>query len=218
MKQSILFGLGVALLSLGLAVGGYVAGSRMSEHRNASLNANLPIPVLASASSESDGVIVATGTFSSNIEAMYYLDSQSCRLSAAVISRSAPSFQKSFSRNLRSDLVAAAQQFNLSVPAAPKYLMVTGESDIRNVGAVGNLSKSLVYVAEINTGIVLVYALPGANERDLLVQDGEIVYWTCARLNEGLQSAPLQMQQPVEGSSGKSEEPQLIDSSFFRTR
>ena len=193
-------------------------GTRVSEQENALSSANLPIPVFASASSESDGVIVATGSFGANIEAMYYLDSQSGRLSAAVISRSAPSFQKLFSRNLKGDLVKTAEQFNVSVPTAPKFLMVTGETDTRNVGSVGNLSQSFVYVAEINTGIVLVYALPGANERDLLVQDGEIAFWTCARLNEGLQNAPLQMQQPAEGVNGKPADPQLIDSGFFRTR
>lgn len=193
-------------------------GTRVSEQENDFLSANLPIPVFASASSESDGVIVATGTFGANVDALYYLDSQSGRLSAAVVSRSAPSFQKSFSRNLKGDLVKAAEQFNVSVPTSPKFLMVTGEADIRNVGSVGNLSKSFVYVAEINTGVVLVYALPGANERDLLVQDGEILFWTCARLNEGLQSAPVQIQQPAEGANGKPADPQLIDSGFFRTR
>ncbi len=217
MKQSILFGLGVAVLSLSLAVGGYLLGTRVSERENALFNSNYPIPVFASASSESDGVIVATGSFGANIEAMYYLDSQSARLSAAVISRSTPSFQKSFSRNLKADLVKAAEQFSIPVPVAPKFLMVTGESDVRNVGAVGNLSKSLVYIAEINTGIVLVYALPGANERDLLVQNGEIVFWTCARLSEGLQSTPLQIQQPTEGAEGKATDPQLINSGFYRT-
>ena len=34
----------------------------------------------------SDGVVISTGAFSGNIEAMYYLDSQSCRLSAGVVS------------------------------------------------------------------------------------------------------------------------------------
>ena len=80
-------------------------------------------------------------------------------------------------------------------------------------------SKSFVYVAEINTGVVLVYALPGANERDLLVKDGEIVFWTCARLNDGLQGAALVAPQPTGDAVGeKPADPQLIDSSFFRNR
>lgn len=216
MKQSILFGMGTALLSLGLAVGGYMSGFRVAEHNNAS-RSNITVPVFASASSESDGVVVSTGSFGSNIEALFYLDSQSARLSAAVISRTAPSFQKSFSRNIKNDLFEAAQQFNIPAPTTPKFLMVTGESDIRNVGTVSNLSKSLVYVAEINSGIVLVYALPGSNERDLLVQDGQIVFWTCARLVEGLQNTVAPVTLPGEVENKKTGEPQLIDSGFFRT-
>lgn len=217
MKQSIIFGMGTALLSLGLAVGGYMSGVRVTEQNNAAVQSNVTIPVSASASSESDGVIIATGSFGSNVEAFYYLDSQTSRLSGAVISRSNPGFQKSFSRNLKNDLVEAAQQFNISVPTSPKYLMVTGECDLKNVGSVSNVSKSLVYIAEINSGVVLVYALPGANERDLLVQDGQILFWTCARLNEGLQSLPLNAQ-PMESNNNKNSEPQLIDSGFYRTR
>lgn len=217
MKQSILFGMGTALLSLGLAISGYVSGVHVTEQNHASLKSNTTIPVFASASSESDGVVVATGSFGSNVEAFYYLDSQTARLSSAVISRSTPTFQKSFSRNIKSDLVEAAQQFNVSVPTSPKFLMTTGECDLKNTGAVSNISKSLVYVAEINSGIVLVYALPGANDRDLLVQDGQIIFWTCARLNEGLQSVPLNAQ-PNEDANNKNVDPQLIDSGFYRTR
>ena len=219
MKQSIIFGLSAGLLSLGLAIGGYFTGARVAERENAPIKSNFPIPVFASASSESDGVVIATGTFGSNIEAMYYLDSQSARLSAAVISRSAPLFQKAFTRNIKADLAEAAKQFNISVPTSPKFLMVTGEGDVRNVGSTSNLSKSFVYVAEINTGVVLVYALPGANERDLLVKDGEIVFWTCARLNDGLQGAALVAPHPTGDAVGeKPADPQLIDSSFFRNR
>lgn len=219
MKQAFLFGMGTAVLSLGLAIGGYISGTKVAEHKNV-VNSNFTLPVFASASCESDGVSIATGAFGSNVEAMYYLDSQNARLSAAVISRDAPSFQKSFSRNLKNDLVEAAQQFNVAVPTTPKFLMVTGDSDVRNVGTVGNLSKSLVYIAEINSGIVLVYALPGANERDLLVQDGKIVFWTCARLNEGAQNIPVGAPQPADGAgaNGAENDPQRINTGFFRTR
>lgn len=218
MKQTIIFGLGTVLLSLALGVGGYMVGTRVAERENSFLKSNGPIPVFAAASSESDGVIISTGAFGSNVEALYYLDSQSARLSAAVVSRTSPSFQKSFSRNLKSDLAEAAKQFNVSVPVAPKFLLVTGESDVRNVGAVGNLSKSFAYVAEINSGIVLVYALPGSNDRDLLVQDGEILFWTCARLNEGLQNSPSVNPQPIEGSVKGQQDSQLIDSGYYRSR
>ncbi|MGI6401305.1 MAG: hypothetical protein ACOX0A_04225 [Thermoguttaceae bacterium] len=211
MKRSVFFGLGTALLSTGLAICGFVAGERFATQETES---NHSLPVYATASSESDGVIVATGGYSGNVEAMYYLDSQSCRLSAGLISRTAPALQKSFTRNLKNDLADAAEQLKVSVPVSPKFLMVTGEADIRNVGAVANMSRSLVYVAEINSGIVFVYALPGVNDRDLVVSNGEIILWTFARLNDGLQaSGGTNFTQPVTGP-----ESQLIDSGFYRTQ
>ncbi|MBR4833138.1 MAG: hypothetical protein IKU86_02240 [Thermoguttaceae bacterium] len=213
MKQSILFGFGTALLSLGLAVGGYLTG-RVARQEPAPA----ALPVFAASSSESDGVVLATGSFSSNVEAMYYLDSQSGRLSAALLSRSAPEFQKTFVRNVKNDLVEAANQLGVSVPTTPKFLMTTGEADVRNVGARGALSKSFVYVAEINSGFVLVYALPSANERDLAVSGGEIVLWTYARLNEGLQDAAAVglPQQARPQNAVPAQEPRLLDSGFYR--
>ena len=216
MKQTFLFGLGIALLSVGLGVGGYLTGVRVTEQTE--VKSNAPTPVFATASSEGDGVVVATGSFNANVEAFYYLDSQSGRLSAAVVSRSTPAFQKSFSRNLKNDLVEAAQQLQISVPASPKFLMVTGESDSNKVGSLGDVAKSLVYVAEINSGIVLVYALPGANSRDLLVSSGEIVLWTFARLNDGLQNSSVGANPQPSGAGQAGNEPQLIDSGFYRTR
>ena len=212
MKQSLLFGFGTALLSLGLAVGGYLTGRVVQ-------NESSPVarPVLAASSSESDGVVLATGAFGSSAEAMYYLDSQSGRLSAALLSRSAPEFQKTFSRNVKNDLVKAANQLQIPVPTTPKFLMTTGETDVRNVGARGALSNAFVYVAEINSGLVLVYALPGANERDLAVAGGEIVFWTFAQLNEGLQgAAAVGIPQAQPQNAAPAQDPRLLDSGFYR--
>ncbi len=212
MKQSILFGFGTALLSLGLAVGGYLTGRVV---QNESTPAALP--VFAASSSESDGVVLATGAFGSNVEAMYYLDSQSGRLSAALLSRSAPEFQKTFVRNVKNDLVLAANETGVPVPTTPKFLMTTGETDVRNVGARGSFSNAFVYVAEINSGLVLVYALPGANERDLAVENGEILLWTFARLNDGLQgAAAVGIPQAQPQNAAPAQDPRLLDSGFYR--
>ncbi len=215
MKHSIVFGLGTAVLSLGLALCGYLAGMRVNEESATSQQA--PTPIFATASSESDGAVIATGSFTSGAEALYYLDSQSCRLSAAVISRSEPLVQKSYTRNLKNDLAEAAQQLQIPTPVSPKFIMTTGEVDVRNVGSLGNLSKSFLYVAEINSGVVFVYALPGANDRDLLVSNGEITLWTFARLNEGLQGSAVAIPQPAVEKQPDGN-PQLIDSGFYRTR
>ncbi len=212
MKQSLLFGFGTALLSLGLAVGGYLTGRVVQNE-----STPVALPVFAASSSESDGVVLATGAFGSNAEAMYYLDSQSGRLSAALLSRSAPEFQKTFVRNVKNDLVLAANETGVPVPTTPKFLMTTGEMDVRNVGARGSLSNAFVYVAEINSGLVLVYALPGANERDLVVKDGEIVLWTFARLNDGLQgAAAVGIPQAQPQNAAPPQDPRLLDSGFYR--
>ncbi|MCF0233799.1 MAG: hypothetical protein HUK22_02325 [Thermoguttaceae bacterium] len=215
MKQSILFGFGAALLSLGLAVGGYLTGRRAVE----SETAPIPVPVLATASSESDGVVLATGAYGASVEAMYYLDSQSGRLSGALISRDAPTFQKTFSRNVKNDLVEATKQLGIPLPAAPKFLMVTGDSDVRQVGSRSGYSKSFAYVAEINSGVVLVYALTGSNDRDLAVASGTIEFWTFARLNDGLQSVPTISVPAVEQRQDEPVgAPNLIDADFYRSR
>lgn len=205
-------GLGSALLLASLVICGFIAGSSSLNHKT---GFDSTIPVLAAASSESDGVIVATGAYTSSVEAVYYLDSQSCRLSAGLVSRSAPVLQKTFTRNLKSDLAEAAAQLQISIPTSPKFLMTTGEADVRNVGAVANMARALLYVAEINSGILFVYALPGANDRDLVVSNGEILLWTFARLNDGLQSSSAAASQPAE--SNLNTNPQLIDSGFYRT-
>ena len=213
MKRATITVVSVLICSVVIATCSFLVGKQAS---TSGIVSDQIVPVFATASSESDGVIVSTGSYGANVEAMYYLDSQSCRLSAALVSRTVPEFQKSFTRNLKTDLAEAAEQLHLSFPSNPKFLMVTGEADVRNVGAVANVSRALVYVAEINTGVVFVYALPGANDRDLPVSNGEIYLWTFARLNDGLQASSFNLPQPTETKSGA--DPQLIDSSIFRTK
>ncbi len=148
----------------------------------------VPLGITATASSESSGAVLSTGYFNSSVEALYYLDSQSGRLSAALMARSDPVFVKTYTRNIKADIYETLQSFpSVPVPQRPNFIMVSGESDARKVGAgeTGNLAKSFVYVAETQTGIVLVYILPQEGDRDLPVDRGEIVFLTSARLNQG---------------------------------
>ena len=149
---------------------------------------DLPTGLLATASCVENGAILATGYFNNNTEALYYLDSQSGRLSAALLSRSDPGFTKTFTRNIKADLQEAVSNLsNVAMPQTPSFIMVTGDSDIRNIGAgeMNNLAKSFVYVAEIHTGIVLVYVLPSQGDRDVEVMNEEITFWTYSRLTPG---------------------------------
>ena len=143
-------------------------------------------PVWATATSQENGSLIATGSFAGTTEALYYLDTQSGRLSAAVLSRSVPGFNKLYTRNIKADLNEAFSQLKMAAPPVPQFLMVTGESDVRQVGVeMSKTTKAFVYVAEVNSGVVLVYALPNDGDRDLEIQGGEIYFWTFARLNSG---------------------------------
>lgn len=144
--------------------------------------------ISATASCETGGAILSTGTFTNGTEALFYLDSLSGRLSAGVLSRSEPSFVKLYTRQIKNDLGNAASQLKIPAPVNPRFIMVSGENDVKKVGAgeMNNFARSFVYVAEINTGIVLVYVLPSQGDRDLEVTGGEIIFWTYARLNNGL--------------------------------
>ena len=171
-------------IALFLAAGLFLAGYALRRPAPAGLS--------ATASSESGGAVLATGYFNSNVEALYYLDSQSGRLSAALMARSDPEFVKTYTRNIKADLADSLRLFpNIPVPPRPNFIMVSGESDARNVGAgdTNNLAKSFIYVAETQTGLVLVYVLPQEGDRDLPVDKGEIVFLTCARLNSGTGAA-----------------------------
>jgi hypothetical protein len=122
------------------------------------------------------------------VEALYYLDSQSGRLSAALMARSDPEFVKTYTRNIKADLLNSLRLFpNVPAPSRLNFIMVSGDSDARNVGAgdTNSLAKSFLYVAETQTGLVLVYALPQEGDRDLPIDKGEIIFLTCARLNPG---------------------------------
>lgn len=171
----------LAFFSVAFYLGGLLTSSRaVLSDRSSGL--------LASASCESNGAVLSTGYFNNNVEALYYLDSQTGRLSAALLSRSDPEFLKTYTRNIKTDLQEALQNFsNVPVPPRPNFIMVSGDGDVRNVGAgeMNNLAKSFIYVAETQTGIVLVYILPLEGDRDLAVNKGEIAFWTFARLTSG---------------------------------
>lgn len=175
-----------------------------------------PIELLASASCESQGAVLSTGWFNNNTEALYYLDSQSGRLSAGLLSRNDPEFLKTYSRNIKADLQQAVSELkSVPFPQNPTFIMVTGDGDVRNIGAaeMNSLSKSFIYVAEVNTGIVLVYILPTEGDRDLEVENGEIVYWTFARLNAGTGSRA-----PVDPNDYQRGKPASKSASYISTK
>lgn len=178
------------LLSLGtvmLLAGGFAAGHYFTRP------AALPIPVSATASCQAYGTVLSTGSYDNNTEILYYLDSQAGQLTAGLLSRNDPGFAKTFKRNIKADLIQAVGALgNVSVPANPTFMMVTGDGDARRIGGgdANHPAKAFVYVAEVNTGIVLVYVIPIEGDRDLEVEWGDMMLWTSARLNVGTPVRP----------------------------
>ncbi len=159
------------------------------------------IPVSATASCETAGVVLATGAFNNDTEILYYIDSQAGQLTAGLLSRSEPGFVKTYRRNLKADLQQSiASTPGVSMPINPTFLMVTGDGDARRIGGeIGNPSEGFVYVAEVNTGIVLVYVVSIDGDRDLSVDWEELTLWTSARLNVGTRiSSPQEISTPDE--------------------
>ncbi len=138
-------------------------------------------PISAVTTDRIDTYAMATGFVDEGVEAVYYLDYLTGTLRAAVLSNQTRDFQARFEANVARDLeaVIALQNANLQavnaqrtkaglaplpqlqMPQNPRYLIVTGNVDIRR-GSSARLQPgaAAVYVAETNTGIVLAYVVP----------------------------------------------------------
>lgn len=141
--------LGVGLLA-GLCLGGYWPH----------------VPLHAVGSDHADTICVATGYVELDAEGIFYLDSMTGMLIGAVPSRRpATPFQCMWQTNVNADLasaLAAGKRPGVQLPKTPRYLLTTGTLEIPSRGAREAFGRSLIYVTETQTGIVLVYALPGA--------------------------------------------------------
>ena len=111
-------------------------------------------PLHAVATDRTDGFAIATGYCDESVEAVYFLDFLTGELSAAVVSKQNGRFNAFYRRNVLEDLGV-----NPSRP--PRFLLTTGTADLRRSGGKTNsFSRSLVYVAELQSGKVAAYAIP----------------------------------------------------------
>jgi hypothetical protein len=138
-------------------------------------------PVRAVATDRGENFAIATGWVDEGVEAVYFLDFLTGTLRAAVPSNQTRDFRARFEANVLADLQkvidiqnAGLAQVNaqrsraglpplppLQLPQNPRFLLVTGNMDIRRGGAARTRpSAALVYVAEVNTGILLAYVVP----------------------------------------------------------
>jgi hypothetical protein len=134
------------------AAGGVIAGLALGivGHRL------LPgLPVHASATQGLESCAIATGLADNNVEAVYFLDYLTGELKGAVMNPQTREFGALFTYNVAADFRAAGV-----APAGAKYMMVTGLADLQSRRGGGNnqLGKSIVYVAEENSGLIAAYA------------------------------------------------------------
>ncbi len=136
-------------------------------------------PLHAVATDRAENITIATGLVQTEVEAFFFLDSQTGTLRAAVPSiRQTGGFQATWECNLNVDLASVVGRVNVAIkaqnaarrggavlpeiqfPERPKYMMVTGMLDIPQGPSRMTPGRSLVYVAEATTGVILAYALP----------------------------------------------------------
>ena len=127
-------------LALGLVIGGWWPAT----------------PLHAVATDRYDTFAIATGPVDDQVEAIYFLDFLTGDLRAAVLNRLGK-FTAFYHYNILTDL-------GVEPGKNPRFLMVTGINDIQRGAARMRPSRSIVYVAEINSGVVAAYAIPWARE------------------------------------------------------
>jgi hypothetical protein len=137
------FGIGIALALAAAFVLGVLAAGYWPN-----------VPIHAVATDRSEGFAMATGYCDEQVEAVYFLDFLTGDLSAAVVSKQTGRFNAFYTYNVSGDLA-------INPGRAPRYVLTTGNADLRRSGGKQqSLSRSLVYVAELNSGKVGAYAIP----------------------------------------------------------
>ena len=141
--------LGVGLLAglgIGLAIGMLFALVAVGCWPN--------VPLHAVGTDRTDGFAIATGYCDDSVEAVYFLDFLTGDLSAAVVSKQNGHFNAFYTHNVVADL-------GINPARPPRFLLTTGSADLRRSGGkTTTLSRSLVYVAELQSGRVAAYAIP----------------------------------------------------------
>jgi len=114
-------------------------------------------PLHAVATDSNANCLIATGPMDAAVEAVYVLDAMTGDLKAAVVSKRQPGFQAQYARNILAD-------FPLEQGKKPSFLMVTGIADLARAPGGVRPASSLVYVAEVNTGVLCAYVIPWVPE------------------------------------------------------
>lgn len=150
--------LGAALMLVGVAIGGFLAGSKAIDSGNSELAAFAGFQeTLLHASSASSGeqFAMASGAIDSEAEGIFVLDYVTGVLKCAVLNQRTGKFAALFTANVTSELGAAKN---------PKYEMVTGLVNFTRGTTPRRPGMSVVYVLDATTGKLIAYGIPWRRE------------------------------------------------------
>ncbi len=108
------------------------------------------IPIHASATHGQENFAMCTGAIDPEVEAVYLLDFVTGDLKAAVLSINTRMFNTFYTHNVSKDFGSVKN---------PKYLMVSGNADMRRQLAVP-VGSGVIYIAEMTSGQLAAYGLP----------------------------------------------------------
>lgn len=114
----------------------------------------------ATATHGTDSVVMCTGEVDVGIEGVYVLDVVTGELKGAALNVRTGKFMTAYAY---SDIAKDLQADGVK---NPKYLMVTGEAQMtQGFGPNGRIGRSVIYVAEVNSGWVACYSVPWTANR-----------------------------------------------------
>ncbi len=162
-RRNWVIGLSLGVL-VGLILGGFWPNTRLH----------------AVATDHMENFCMATGYVDESVEAVFFLDSLTGALRGGVLSNQTPGFQARYEANVLADLARTVTEANVRIgqentvrkregvlpqpevrlPKAPRFMMVTGAMDLRRGAARAQPGRSVIYVLETTTGVVLAYAVP----------------------------------------------------------
>ncbi len=132
---------------LGCVLLGVVAGALWAPLAGA------PETVEATATSERDDLLIATGPIDEDGEVLFILDALTGDLKAYVMHPTARKFSGFFQTNVLKDL-------QITNPKRARFTMVTGLQRFRRGPGALQLGDTVLYVAELSTGRMVAYGLP----------------------------------------------------------
>lgn len=115
-------------------------------------------PLHAVATDRFENFAICTAPADGETEALFFLDFITGELKAAVLNPQTGDFRTFFQRNI-------LQDFGGEQLAKPRFLMISGMFEARNITGRPPTAKACVYVAELSGGVLCAYTIPWTRAR-----------------------------------------------------